>query len=474
MPKLPNEFLTNWINFWVFIFSVTVLSIGGHGGESAIILLFTMAYLFITKHDYKSKYKLNGNEIIFITLVILFWILNLLNTIYLPIGLEFESKRMALRAMDNPMRWLLMLPIFFLLRRYKLDWRAIPIGLSVGVFITVGIAMYEVHFLGNSRASGGMNHVITFGELMVAVDLLLWVLMIFAWNKNNKLLATFLLVASLVAFYGSLLSVTRGAWLVYVFLIFSFVIYTLKRSLFNKNYLFSKPVLLRIFLTLIVFFLVSQTEQFKTIEGRINAVKEVSVGNYEHAGSRLAIFRTAIEITRHFPYGVGTDNFRTGAKAVIIMDANKNIKNKKYFLVKNNDNKVLLKGDLKKKHIHDYRYLENFNKDGSLKFTSRFRHAHNEWLNILAENGIAGIILLTLLFAFPVKIFWQNLSHKNDLVGMYSYCGILLIASFAIFGQTQSMFTSHAAVIFFIFFLYLFIGQIYRLNNMDDNYGSVS
>ena len=129
---------------------------------------------------------------------------------------------------------------------------------------------------------------------------------------------------------------------------------------------------------------------------------------------------------------------------------------------------------MKKKHIHDYRYLENFNKDGSLKFTSRFRHAHNEWLNILAENGIAGIILLTLLFAFPVKIFWQNLSHKNDLVGMYSYCGILLIASFAIFGQTQSMFTSHAAVIFFIFFLYLFIGQIYRLNNMDDNYGSVS
>ena len=93
-----------------------------------------------------------------------------------------------------------------------------------------------------------MNHVITFGELMVAVDLLLWVLMIFAWNNNNKLLATILLFASLVAFYGSLLSVTRGAWLAYVFLILSFVIYTLKRSLFNKHYLFSKPVLLRIFL----------------------------------------------------------------------------------------------------------------------------------------------------------------------------------------------------------------------------------
>ena len=118
--------------------------------------------------------------------------------------------------------------------------------------------------------------------------------------------------------------------------------------------------------------------------------------------------------------------------------------------------------------------MQSFNEDGSIKYTSRFRHAHNEWLNVLAENGVAGIILLTLLFVFPIKIFWQNLSHENELVGMYSYSGILLIASFTIFGQTQSIFTSHAAVIFFIFFLFLFIAQISKLSNIDDNNGSVS
>jgi len=117
--------------------------------------------------------------------------------------------------------------------------------------------------------------------------------------------------------------------------------------------------------------------------------------------------------------------------------------------------------------------LQSYNEDGSIKYTSRYRHAHNEWLNVLAENGVAGFILLTLLFAFPIKIFWQNLSHENDLVGMYSYCGILLIVSFAIFGQTQSVFTSHAAVIFFIFFLFLFLAQISRLNNIDDNHDSI-
>ena len=82
-------------------------------------------------------------------------------------------------------------------------------------------------------------------------------------------------------------------------------------------------------------------------------------------------------------------------------------------------------------------------------------------------------MMLTLLFTFPIKIFWQNLSNENELIAMYSYCGILLIVSFAIFGQTQSIFTSHAAVIFFIFFLFLFLAQISRLNNIDDNHDSI-
>ena len=118
MTKSPNQFLTKWINFWVFVFCITVLAIEGHGGEAAIILLFTMAYIFITNNDDRSKYKLNRDEIIFITLVILFRFLNVLNTLFQPEGLEFESTRMALAVMDNPMRWLLMLPIFFLFRRY--------------------------------------------------------------------------------------------------------------------------------------------------------------------------------------------------------------------------------------------------------------------------------------------------------------------------------------------------------------------
>jgi hypothetical protein len=143
--------------------------------------------------------------------------------------------------------------------------------------------------------------------------------------------------------------------------------------------------LLRIFFSLILFFLVSQTDQYKTIADRtINVLTEVSQGNFEHAGARLEIFRTAIEITRHFPFGVGTDNFRNGGKAVIIFDG---IINYDKIIVKDKYDNVFDYEDLKsirfkksdskdKYDIHHYRYLQSFNEeDGSLKFTSRWRHA---------------------------------------------------------------------------------------------------
>lgn len=473
---MSNQYLTHWTNLWVFVFCVGILGIG-RGGEAAIILLLTMAYVFFTSKEDRPKYKLSRDETIFVALVVLFWLLNLINTLFQPNGLEFDNARMALSAMDNPMRWLLMLPIFFLFRRHRLDWRFMAIGLCIGVFITVSIAAYQVYFLGYFRAPGGMNHPISFGEFMVAVDLLLWALMIYAWNSNKKLLSTILLIASLAAFYGSLLSVTRGAWLVYAFLILSVAIYAIKRSIFNKYYLFTKPILLRLALAFVVFFLVAQTDQYKTIKSRTaGTLAQASEGNFDSAtGDRFVIFKLALEVGYQFPLGVGPNNFRTGGKAVIIMDA----MSQEDVTVRDQNHALLTQEDIlalynqpRLNWQYPYLFLESFNGDGSLRFTSRYRHAHNEWLNVLAENGIAGVILLTLLFALPLKIFWQNLSHEDDLVGMYSYSGILLLVSFAIFAQTQSVFSSHDVLIFFIFFLFLFLAQISRLSNAVDSHES--
>lgn len=447
-----------WINFWVFIFCISVLAAPGHGGEAAIVLLSTMIFIFFRNPIERAKFKLSQDELIFILIVLFFWLLNILGAFFQSEGFEYNDFRKSLRSIDNPMRWLLMMPIFFLFRRQIISWKIVAIGLSIGVFISVGIAIYQVQFLDIVRARGSMNHTITFGELMVATDLILWVFMIIAWTNNNKLIASIIFIASLVAFYGSLLSATRGAWLAYLFLFLTFVFLAIKGKKFNKQKLFSKPIILRIIFAICVLFFTAQTQQYQTIEERsLATLHQFSQGNYDSAsGGRVPIFRTAIEIAKNFPMGVGTDNFRAGGKKIIIMDAMENkvsVKNQKDEII----NVYGLKDD--QKNI----YIQSYNSDGSIRFTSRFRHAHNEWLNVLAENGWLGFISLILVFVFPIYIFWKNLKNDNYLINAYAYCGMLLILCFAIFGQSQSIFTSHAALIFFIFFLYFFIGQISAL-----------
>lgn len=403
-----NNFLTKWINFWVFLFSISVLSLPGHGGQSAIILLFTMLYVAIAKHNNRQDFSLNKEEKVFIYLVLFWFGWQLFGVFYQPLGYEFESTRVQLRVMDDMSRWLLLLPVFFLFRRYFVDWKILAIGLSVGVLITVSVAHYQVYFLNFGRAEGMSSHTILFAELMVVSDLLLWMFMIHAWNKGQKNLSYFLLFVSLVAFYGSLLSVTRGAWLAYIFMILIWFVYIVKNSLTDKKHLLSKPVLLRLLFAFIVFFAVSQTEQYQILKSRtLQTVNDVSNGDYQGASSsRLSIYKDAINHIEKQPFGIGTHNF---------------------------------------KQIDPDGYPFN---------------AHNQLLNVWVENGIQGVISLLLLVGYAFRFFWKNLNHTNESVSIYASCGLMLIVSYTIFSQSQVVFDHHQSLLFFIFYLYFFFAQI--------------
>ncbi len=414
---MATDFLTKWINFWVFLFSVTVLSYSGHGGQSAIVLLLTMLYVFIAKRKESTNLTLHKEEKIFLYLVFVFWLLQLFGILYQPEGYEFENARAQLKSFDYPMRWLLLLPVFFLLRRYLVDWRVMAIGMSIGVFISVAIATYQVYVLGLDRASGASNHTIPFAELMVTADLLLWMLMIYAWNNGNKIISFILLVASLAGFYGSLLSVTRGAWLAYVFMIAIWLLYMMKRSFSDKMRLSLVPVIARLLLAVMVFYAVSQTDQYQVLQSRtVSTINDFSGNNYNAAtGARLIIYQDAFKVIKQHPFGIGTDNF------LAIKQSNNNA----------------------------------------------YSQAHNELINLWVENGIQGVITLLLLLGYAFKVFYKNLKHANDLVSVYAACGLMLIVSYMIFGFSQAVFSHHQTLIFFIFYLYFFIAQIFVIKRQS-------
>ena len=414
---MATDFLTKWINFWVFLFSVTVLSYSGHGGQSAIVLLLTMFYVFIAKRKESTNLTLHKEEKIFLYLVFVFWLLQLFGILYQPEGYEFENARAQLKSFDYPMRWLLLLPVFFLLRRYLVDWRVMAIGMSIGVFISVAIATHQVFILGLDRAYGASNHQIPFAELMVAADLLLWMLMIYAWNNGNKIISFILLVASLAGFYGSLLSVTRGAWLAYVFMIAIWLLYMFKKSFSDRRHLFSIPIIVRLLLAVLVFYTVSQTNQYQVLQSRsMETISNLAGDDYNSAtGARLTIYQDSFKVIKQYPFGIGTDNFSA---------------------IKQSNNNA-------------------------------FSQAHNELINLWVENGIQGVIILLLLLGYAFKVFYKHLKHSNDLVSVYAACGLMLIVSYMIFGFSQAVFSHHQTLIFFIFYLYFFIAQIFVIKRQS-------
>jgi len=414
---MTTDFLTKWINFWVFLFSITVLSYSGHGGQSAIVLMLTMLYVFIVKREGSTGFILHKEEKVFIYLVLVFWLLQLFGILYQPEGYEFANARAQLKSFDYPMRWLLLLPVFFLLRRYLVDWRVMAIGMSIGVFISVAIATHQVYVLDLPRAYGASNHQIPFAELMVAADLLLWMLMIYAWNNGNKIISFILLVASLAGFYGSLLSVTRGAWLAYVFMIAIWLLYMFKKSFSDRRHLFSTPIIVRLLLAVLVFYTVSQTDQYQVLQSRtVGTINNLSGDDYNSAtGNRVEIYQDAFKVIKQHPFGIGTDNFSA---------------------IKQSNNNA-------------------------------FSQAHNELINLWVENGIQGVIILLLLLGYAFKVFYKHLKHSNDLVSVYAACGLMLIVSYMIFGFSQAVFSHHQTLIFFIFYLYFFIAQIFVIKRQS-------
>jgi O-antigen ligase len=83
------------------------------------------------------------------------------------------------------------------------------------------------------------------------------------------------------------------------------------------------------------------------------------------------------------------------------------------------------------------------------------------------ENGIQGVIILLLLLGYAFKVFYKNLKHSNDLVSVYAACGLMLIVSYMIFGFSQAVFSHHQTLIFFIFYLYFFIAQIFVIKRQS-------
>jgi O-antigen ligase len=190
-----------------------------------------------------------------------------------------------------------------------------------------------------------------------------------------------------------------------------------KKSFSDRRHPFSIPIIVRLLLAVLVFYTVSQTNQYQVLQSRsIATINSLAAADYNSAtGARLAIYQDSFKVIKQYPFGIGTDNFSA---------------------IKQSNNNT-------------------------------FSQAHNELVNLWVENGIQGVITLLLLLGYALKVFYKNLKNANDLVSVYAACGLMLVVSYMIFGFSQAVFSHHQTLIFFIFYLYFFFTQIQLLKKSD-------
>ncbi len=218
-----------------------------------------------------------------------------------------------------------------------------------------------------------------------------------------------------------ILTRSRGAWVSMSFAYFSLVIflsYSLlknKKKLWNELYSVTK-FLIKLQIPVIIALLIIYST-ISPLNNQINIIKRIkdSFKNEFNVQQRLHVWTISLEMFNNNKLlGNGTGSFGRDYLEY----------QRKYFTRKN-DRSIL-------------------------QYGGNARESHNEYIQILAENGIIGFLLFMMILFYPVYIFFRNFKNENNnilLICLISaYCGLMIhsLVSFPL--QTPV-----SAAIFFIF-----------------------
>jgi len=389
--------------------------------------LLSVLFLFIFS-DFKTQktnYQFNSLENLIILLTGLLFI-NYLFGLNIQIdAVNLEILKNKIHKLDNASRWLLLTPILFISRHSLIDWRFISYGLIVGSFFAFIHVIYQFYFQGIPRPYGFQNNPIIFAEILVFVDLALWMISYYSMKLGMKYLSVFSFIAGLLAFYSSLLAASRGAWLAYLVVFFIFIVFFLFKKKRLKK-LINKQNLIRVIVMLMLVVFVSKSDQFQSMQFRTASSFTAAIdGDAQKAsGNRAHYFLESFETIKDYPLGIGTDNF-----------SSLNI------------------------------YVKPNGTGGTIA-----NHAHNVFLNTLVENGVQGLTIFLLLFIVLTIYFLRECKSKSVSSKVYAYMGLILIFCYSLFGISQDVFSHNSTLIFFIFTIYFLIGQINRQKYMTLNH----
>ena len=252
-------------------------------------------------------------------------------------------------------------------------------------------ASYQYFYL-KTRASGADFLIIHFGDVMALYAMLMLCLAVHVEQTRVRML---LLLSMLAYAAASIMSLSRGAWLVVLLLPLVWV----SRA--------SNKVRIKIMLGCITGFLAVAALNPVGIQGRV-ALAYHELGTYtpmqqgletSSVGLRLEQFRFASDLFLRKPW---------------IGWSQAGYESERERLITSNYYSHAIKG---------------------------FYHAHNDILNEAAKGGVLGLIFLACLYGLPFWFFLKKYRQSIDLEKKIALCGIMVPLSYFIFGLTDCIFS---------------------------------
>jgi len=400
LPKSLTKPLLIIISIVAFIVPLASVNLPSMLYIAAITLVFLSLIVTLTRTD---SAPLTGVEKVMLACWVVY-------PTFTAIDLWFRTGWMWIEFQE-PSRFLLVLPIFLMVRKVGLSQQAIMWGVFAGAIVAGSYGLYQKQELGFFRASGGTSGLFAaFGDISLILGVMCVALFQPYWrNSKGWLLIAFLGLS--LGVVGSLMSGTKGGWVSMPILCWLAVDLLEKPSYLKRLMVLSSFILL----AALVWYYVPFIEQRVSVI--VPAIYEYFINGKvvaSSAGLRLALWHAATLIFLDNPlFGAGPGTF---------------------YIEK----------------------LEYINAGLIPSAVTRFTGPHSQLFEGLFESGVFGpIMVYSIYFSF----IWHCRLHFNQNKAL-STAGVLMAAGFIDFGMVEVIWDINNAGVFYTVMMVLIAGKL--------------
>ena len=382
------------VSLSVFLFSALSLVVpSGYSLGAIVLLMFGLGYLWVRPYP-----RLKAED---------WYVIAALATYFFVGALSNLIHQLPHSSYDNLSRFLLAVPVLLLLLRVPVMpvfcWMGVAVGaLGSGIF-----AIWDF-YTSNDRANGFTN-AIQFGDIAIIFSCML--LAALPWARTqSKLILSLMILGIAGGFIASLLSASRGGWLVLPAVMIIFYWFGNYRSVKNTLLFLGAALVLSMciyFVPWLDFLRDRFTDIFLELHGyQVDPTLNTSVG------ARLHMWKTSILMIEQRPLlGWGS-----------------------------------LANYLAETGVHD-------------DILADFNHVHNDFLDAWVKRGVPGAMTQLALYVLPLLAFYRALKTSLTSVRVAAMAGIVLVSGAFICGLTQTFFAHSSGVMIYVFMLVILWAQ---------------